>query len=690
MVTPAAAHPAPPARQRPRIPWKMATVAAGALLLLLWAGWARCGIGGCPDVDRLGAYQPDGAPLLVDRDGQELGHIQLADRSVVELESLPDAVPEAFLAVEDRRFWEHQGIDWRRVGGALVANVKAGGIEEGSSTITMQLARNLFPERLPGEQRTMKRKLLEMRVAREIEDQFDKPEILELYLNHIYFGGGARGIEAASQLYFGHSATYVSLAQAALLAALPKAPSRYDPRRHPERARERRNLVLDLMEEQGRIEPQQAAAARDARLGIRTDGSIPEQPVPFAPWVLEEIRERIEAEFGDSLYREPVRIVTTLDREVQQAAEEELVRQLRAIEGGAFGRFSGPRYGSGAEVAPEATPYLQGAVVVLEAATGDVLAWVGGRDWSHSTFDRARRAHRQVGSAFKPFVFAAALARGHPASERLSDQPVTVRVAAGEQWEPRNFEDDYDDSVTLRDALVRSKNAATVRLAREVGLSPALRLARQAGIAADVRPLPAVALGALPASPLALTAAYTAFANLGQAITPRLVRRVETIDGELLWEAPVTRREVLDPAVAYLVTDMLREAVDRGTARAVRQSGYGGPAAGKTGTTNEQHDAWFVGFTPDVVATVWIGFDRPRSIVPGASGGRLAGPPWARLMRRVDAERQQPGDWLRPADVVELPYEEATGRVFDRCDPPPGAPRELFLAKTLPPSACAG
>jgi penicillin-binding protein 1A len=669
--------------------WLLALLFVAMGLLAL--GWFRCGISGCPDVGRLGAYQPGGAPILVDRYGEEFGDLALAEQVVVALEDLPPFVGEAFLAVEDQRFRDHGGVDFRRVFGALLANVKAGGIREGSSTLTMQLARNLFSERIPAAQKTMARKLLEIRVAFSIERAYSKDEILELYLNHIYFGGGTRGIEAASQYYFRHSAESLTLREAALLAALPKAPTHYDPRRHPDKARERRDLVLDLMVEQGRIEEADAAEAREASLGVARRPRRSQREEPFAGWFVEQVRRELEEELGDSVYSDRVRIVTTLDQRAQKATERELAAQLRRIESGAWGRFRAPRYSAAAGGDEEGTDYLQGAVVLMEAQTGDVLAWVGGRDYGDSKFDRAEQARRQVGSAFKPFVFAAAIASGVPSTQQVSDQPMVVQLSGGDEWKPRNFGDSYLPSVTLRRALAESRNVATIRIAQSVGPGQVGDIARRAGLP-SVPDVPSAALGVAAASPVQLTAAFTPFATLGQRVSPRFIQRVESEDGEVIWEADETEREeVLDPAVAYVVTDFLRDAVRRGTGTAAN-FGMRVPTAGKTGTTNEQQDVWFVGFTPDVVGSVWIGFDQPRSIVHNASGGRLAAPVWGRIMRSVYGHRDRPGAWPMPAGVTTAQVDPVTGTVIaEGCQSPSGQSyREVFLSGTEPPASCTG
>ncbi|HEX6862080.1 MAG TPA: PBP1A family penicillin-binding protein, partial [Thermoanaerobaculia bacterium] len=615
-------------------------------------------------------------------------------RKVVPLFSLPSHVAQAFLAVEDKRFYEHQGIDWHRVGGAVLANLRAGGFDQGFSTITMQLARNVFPNRIPGEEQTTRRKLLEIRVAREIEEKYSKDEILELYLNHIYFGNRARGIEAASHQYFGHPAQQLTLEEAALLAALPKAPSHYDPRRHPEKARERRNLVIALMEEQGRVPWIMAEQARKAPLRLAPAPRQAQVESGLAPYFVEQVRRELEETFGPTLYTRPLRVVTTLDSRIQRAAEEELLRQLKLVESGQLGRFEAPLYSALASPPEDGVRYLQGAAVMLDAKTGDVLAWVGGRNYAHSQFDRVSQARRQPGSAWKPFVYAAALKEGFVLSQPLADTPITVKLPGGRVWRPQNFSDRYEGRVTMRDALVRSKNVPTVRLASAIGLGQVANLAREAGIEEESGiELPSMALGTVTVSPLELTGAYTAFANLGEAVAPRLVLRVEDEGGRVLWESRPDREPALEPAVAFLITDVLSEALERGTGTQVRAVGVVAPAAGKTGTTNDGADTWFVGYTPDLVAGIWLGFDQPRAILEDATGGSLAAPVWGRIVQRVYQNRKRPEPWKAPQGVVSRRVDSQTGLLLeDGCAARNGRParEELFIEGIEPAAYCPG
>ena len=665
-------------------------IAGAATWVFVGVTWQTCGLRGCPDPADLVAYQPAAAPVLLDRDGEVFTRLMPVDRAVVSLDSLPAFVVDAFIAVEDRRFYQHDGVDWRRVFGAALANVRAGGYDEGASTITMQLARNLFPDRLPARSRTMQRKLSEARVAQAIERRFEKYEILELYLNHIYFGDGAYGVDAAARAYFGHRAAELSVAEAATLAAMVRAPNHYDPRERPAAVRPRRDLVLALMGTQGLLDPQLVIAAAETPIET-ADKSEAAASAPSGAYFIERVRDLLEARFGEEMYGTGLRVRTTIDPLAQAAAERELAAQLSAIEGGRYGTWRSPRYGDDAALDASGTPYLQGAVVVMEAATGDVLALVGGRDHRQSRFDRAATGRRQVGSAFKPFVYAAALQHGFAPSQPIMDAPFAVRLDRNRTWEPENYEGGYDGLITMRDALVRSRNIPTVRLAQALGIEPIIHLAQGAGIEEAMEPNPSLALGTPSVTPLELTAAYTAFANLGTRVEPRFITSVEDSTGQVRWRNAVAARPAVDPAVAYVLTDMLRDVVDRGTGTAVRSAGFWGEAAGKTGTTSEAKDTWFVGYTPHIVASVWIGFDQPRPILARASGGALAAPVWGRLMREIagDAGRAEP--WQPPDDVVFRYVDPASGMVLaQECETQYGEipVREAFLRGSVPDSFC--
>ncbi len=662
-------------------------LAGFAVLVVLFAGflWQRCGIVGCPDVDKLRGYMPDEASVIVDQEGAEIGKLFVERRTIVSLDSLPKHVPNAFVAMEDKRYWEHNGVDWKRVFGAAWKNVKELGIEEGSSTITMQLARNVFPEKLPANQKTVWRKIGEARVAHEIEQEFSKQEILQLYLNQIYFGNSAYGIEAAAQEYFGKPAAQLTLSEAAILAALPRAPSRLNPRSNRERALEGRKVVLDRMVKQGLVSQAEATEAENSRLRLKQSRMKSHER---APYFVEAVRRTLEEQLGDAIYTEGYTIHTTLDLKAQEVAEDELRKQMQAIESGAYGRYRHTTYAVAIKDTlrdDEGAPYLQAAVVLMDPRTGDVRALIGGRDYDDSQFNRATQAVRQPGSAFKPFVYATAVAAGYPPSHRLVDKPIRLALDRRNSWEPKNYDGTYSGTVTMRDALVYSKNVATVRLAMEVGVDRVVATARQIGLNGRIPNVPSVVLGSAEVTPLALTSAYSTFATLGTHPEPRLVTRVVDRAGTVVWTQEALTSNALDPAVAYIVTSMMKDVVDRGTGTAVRGAGFTGVAAGKTGTTNDAADVWFVGFTPRLVGTVWIGFDKRKTVLRGATGGELAAPVWGRIMRRVS---EQTGDWLMPQGVEMRVVDELGNAIAENC-PVQGATRqEYFLSGSAPFATC--
>jgi penicillin-binding protein 1A len=668
---------------------KAVKIAAGTVVVVVWAAlflWIRCGVRGCPDVDRLNGYVPDRASVVLDYRGAEVGRIFMVRRVMVRLDELPRYVPAAFVTMEDRRFWEHDGIDWIRVAGAAYRNLREGGIEEGSSTITMQVARNVFPERLPAHQRTLWRKIAEARVARMIEQNYSKHQILELYLNQIYFGRGAYGIQAAAEEYFGKPASKLTLAEAAVLAALPRAPSRLNPRRNPELALKERCLVLRLMAAQGQITAPESEEACQATLRLRR--GVPRTNV-HAPYFVDAVRRQVENDLGDVIYTDGYTIETTLDLETQRIADEELRTQLRAIESGALGPFRHPTYDrvlADTTTHTAGTSYLQAAVVFMDPRTGDVRALIGGRDYIDSQYNRALRARRQPASLFKPFVFAAAIAEGYPPSIQLVDQPLRVALAGGGSWSPRNEDGIYAGTVTMRQALAVSSNVATVRLAMQVGLDRVIDMAHRVGVNGRIPAIPSIVLGSVEMTPLEVTAAYATFATLGWHPEPRLVTRVLDARGRVVWQKRPASARVLDPAIAFVVTNMLKDVVDRGSALPVRNAGYRGVVAGKTGTSNAATDAWFVGYTPDLVGTIWLGFDRPTGIVPGGKSGELAAPIWGRIMARR-SERSR--DWSRPAGVESRLMDDHGNVYANHCRGRDVLRSEYFVRGTAPRATCA-
>lgn len=669
--------------------YKFLGAALAAVWLLNFTLYATCGWRGCPDPMRLVAYQPGGASVLLDRNGRKFADLAPVQREMIKLSQMPDFVPSAFVAVEDKRFFQHKGVDWRRVAGAAFRNLKSGEIDQGSSTITMQLSRNVFSDRLKASDKSLRRKLFEARVAKQIERKFNKQEILELYLNHIYFGGGAYGIQSASRFYFEKPATQLKLHEAAALAALPKAPAHYDPRNKPQRARRRRDLVLDLMAQQGFITGEKAIDAKERRLGATRDAPGFHGKRPLGAYFAQLVRKELEDRLGEDVYTKRLKVYTTLDVNAQTAAEEELSKQLRAVERGAYGAVRGQTYGGYDQWTPEGPRYLQGAAVVMEVETGDVIALVGGRDYRHSRFNRATLAKRQSGSAFKPFVYAAALQKGYATTQPIMDSPVRL-VSNGRTWEPRNYDNDHFGMLSMRASLAYSRNIPSVRLAAAVGRDDIAAFAKSAGIKGEIKNTPMIALGITEVTPLELTSAFGAFAGIGERSEPRYVIRVEAENGDVVYRSAVQRKRAIDPAVAYVLTDILGDAVQYGTGTAVRDAGYHGPAAGKTGTTSDGADVWFIGYTPDLVAGIWVGYDERRPLPSRATGGSVSAPVFGRMMARIYRKRERPAGFIAPDNIVMRFVDPESGLVLeDGCSPRYGsAQREVFIADAEPESVC--
>ncbi len=601
--------------------------------------------------------------LVVANDGALIGEIGAEWRTSISLSALPLYVGQAFVAIEDQRFYVHDGVDLVGIAGALKDAMT--GHARGASTITQQLVGNMHPDLVDRRDKSVSRKLREQSAAREMERHYNKAQILDAYLNTIQFGHGWYGVEAASRHYFGHPASQLTLVEAATLAALPKGPAFYDPIRHPDSARVRRNLVLALMAQQEFITADVAHAAQRAPVVVAPDRGMP----AAAPYVVDLVRRELERD------RIPIgagglRITTSVDAALQRAANEALRAGTLRIES-----RPGWRHPTLAHHAPGRTDYLQGMIVALAPFTGDVLALTGGRDFAESPFDRATFALRQPGSAFKPIVYAAAFAAGAQANELVFDSAITIAMEHGPAYRPENSDGKFLGALLLRDALVHSRNTVAVQLAQRVGMDSVAALAQRLGISTPIAPYPSSAIGASAVRPIELVAAYTAFANGGPVARPRLVLRIQDAGGRTLYAAaPATLDSAaLDPRVAFVVRDLLRDVVARGTATAVRELvAEEIPVAGKTGTTNDNSDVWFIGMTPEIVAGVWLGFDTPRSIAPGAVGGTLAAPVWGEMIARYYRGRTTDDSaWdVLPPGVIPVLLDRATGAGADSTTPP--------------------
>lgn len=648
-------------------------VAATSLAIL----WPRCDGGGCPSVAALRTYTPPQATQVLDRDSHLLATLASERRIVVPLRRIPANVSGAFLAVEDKRFYQHHGVDWRRALGALARDVRTRSWSQGFSTITMQLARNVFPEQL-SRAKTLRRKLGEVVFAGQVEKAFRKDEILEMYLNQIYLGNGLYGVEAAAQGYFGKPVGQLTNAEAAMLAALPKAPSYYDPRRNAEGVRVRRDLVLELMAHAGVISDADAVEAKAKPLGL----IAPREASGAAPYFVAAVRRELIQRLGPDAETRGYRVYTTLDPRMQATAQRELVKQVQAVESGRMGRFRHPSCARGSSNPGNC---LQGLFVAMDPLTGEVSALVGGRDYALSQFDRVTQAKRQAGSAFKPIVFAAAIADGIPITTPLLGPDATDSLGT---YRPADHVSEAEN-VDLRDALRLSSNRATVVLGNRVGVSRVMAEAKDLGLTTPMRPYESSFIGAGEVVPMELVAAYSVFASGGTLVKPRLIRKVVDPEGRIVYQSAAERRFVLSPAVAFMTTSLMRDVVDRGTGNGVRAALPASiPAAGKTGTTDEGADVWFIGVTPDLVAGVWLGFDRPQAILADASGGGLAAPVWGRVVADYYQRHTPPAPWNAPPDVQVREVDRRTGKLATPYCPREDVVQEFFISGTEPTESC--
>ena len=654
----------------------------------LYGTWALiCRGNQCPSIEILAEYTPHQTSKLYAVDGRFIAELGLERRTLVKIDEIPKIVQDAFVNTEDKRFYQHAGIDWYRAV-AVVARAPIHGYSQGFSTITMQLARNVFPEKISRE-KSIIRKIKEAKVSRAIEDKYDKKKILELYLNQIDLGHGAYGVETASQRYFGKSVRDLNLAEAATLAALPKAPARYNPVRFPERAIQRRNTVIELMRQNGRISDADASRAKAYPLQLANKTVTGET----APYFVEWVRQQLDAQFGKQLYEQGLKVYTTLDLDMQSAAERALERQARAIEAGRFGPYHHETYEhymahrEGDEGA-SSSPYLQGAFLALDPRNGAVRSMIGGRDFDDSKFNRSVQALRQPGSTFKPIVYSAAIQNGRSASYIVNDSPLVLQVPGQPEWAPQNYDLKFLGEIPLRQSLYQSRNVSTVRLGMELGEQTVINEARNFGITSPIPPYPSIHIGAADVYPIEIISAYSAFANLGVRAAPNAIVRVENQKGEILWQPTPTRAQVLSPEEAWIIVDIMKDVIRRGSAAGVWASGFHLPAGGKTGTTNDGTNVWFIGYTADLVAGVWYGLDKPQKIKDNAQGGLLAAPTWTAFMTEVYRRKPQPPDWPKPISIVTREIDVSSGLLQTPYCPRDLVASEFYISGTEPTRDC--
>jgi penicillin-binding protein 1A len=648
----------------------------GALSLALVL---RVGGRDLPSPAHLQVITPATKTRVFDKDGRLIGEFFRENRSLVRLDEIPEHLVQAFIAVEDRDFWDHWGVDLTGVARAAVKNATSLSVSQGASTITQQLARNLFLTH----ERSVERKMKEAVLALRIEQNYSKEEILEMYLNQIYFGDGAYGVQSAARRFFGKDVTDLTVGESALLAGLPKNPRDYSPRRHLDAALRRRAIVLASMEACEFISPVERITAAAESVQVTGAPLSPDN----APYFMEMVRQFLEREYGSAaIYEGGLTVYTTLDLPLQREIERALEEQLTGLEKRSKAKATRIEYVTAREQG-ENPPlnYLQGAAIVVDAQTGAIRGLTGGRSFEESKFNRAVSARRQPGSAFKPFVYLAAIQRGFYPSYTLLDAEVVYEDPGQDDYVPRNYDRDFRGQVTMREALNRSLNVPTIRLQEEIQIGSVIDAARATGIRSPLPRVRSIALGSAEVTLEELTYAYGVFANDGIRVEPMFITRIEDRSGNVIREFKAQRREALPAAPVAVLNDMLQSAINYGTGASARQMGFGLPAAGKTGTTDDYADAWFVGYTPEVVTGVWVGYDQRVPIGDGMSGSRAALPLWTKIMIAATQDTE-PKEFVLPDGVVTREVcSESNYLALPSC---PERKEEVFLRGQVPSQRC--
>lgn len=627
------------------------------------AGFVIFSVWDLPEVNMLEQYKPSITSRVYSENNRLLAEFFTENRTPVVLADVPDTLTRALIATEDTRFYRHHGLDFHGIARALYRNIQAKRIVEGGSSLTQQLAKVLFltPEK------SYTRKFKEMALALRIEQRYTKNEILSLYLNQIYFGNGAYGIEAAARIYFGKSVKELNVAECALLAGLPRSPLRYSPFRSPQNALSRRAYVLNRMAAMQVISKAQADEAKKIPLPVQPNIQSGGQ----APYFVEYVRQKVEERFGSGiLYSGGLNIYTTLDDALQAHAEQAVRTGLAKIEA-----RRGKKKGT--------PPPVQAALVCIEPATGCIKAMVGGKDYAESQFNRAWQAVRQPGSAFKPLIYAAAIDRGFSAADILDDSPLTVSVDRKKNWSPENFSRTYQGPVTLRRALAQSLNVPTVRLLEKIGIQETIEYAKKFGIRNQLNPYLSLALGSSDITLYELASVYAVFANHGVRVGPVSIRMITDSSGQVIYANDTLPEQLMKPETAFLITNLLRGVIEHGTAWKARELGR--PAAGKTGTTNNYRDAWFVGYTPSLLAGVWVGYDDHRTIGTKETGAKAALPIWIDFMKSAHANAD-PEDFSVPEGIIFKNIDPRSGLLStETCKQ---SIREAFIVGTEPRKYC--
>lgn len=650
-----------------------------------------------PDIDTLETFQPKRVTRVWSADQHHLLDFKEENRELIrDFDEIPQAMKDALISIEDRRFFSHWGIDVRRIFGAMLANVRTLDLtREGASTLTQQLARNLYQK--VGTQRSSDtleetldsyaRKVREQITAVHIERLYTKREILVMYLNTVFFGHDAHGLKSAARLYFDKEVEDLQVEECALLAGLLKAPNTYSPFNSHEKAKKRRNQVLVEMVRGGKMGPTQMR--RLAAEPIRVQRGQKADTYGLAPYFVEYVRRQLGDKYGKSLYQDGYSVHTTVRADMQTIAEQHFNTQLDNVQS-VVDKYVA-RLDSTA-LPDSVSTRVQGAFVAMDPHTGEILAMIGGRG---DRYNRAYQAKRQAGSSFKPFVYAVALDNGRFPIDVLDDNAITITERDGSVWTPENYDRKFLGRMTLREGFMQSRNIIALKLAQDVTAGRVSQYAKAMGLTTPIPEVPSIGIGSASVILLEMVAAYAVFPNRGIYVEPTAVQRIEDADGNIIEKATTQRREVLRPAVTVLMTDMMRSVMDGrlGTGRGARSRyGFRAPAAGKTGTTNDYRDAWFIGFTPDLVAGVWVGVDDPRVSLANQAGSAAALPLWARFMKDVYAELEPYRsrarvDFEYPEDLVEFRQvcQDTYTLATRYC---PNQTRDLFIKGGAMPPGC--
>jgi penicillin-binding protein 1A len=618
---------------------------------------------------------------IYDIDGNVYSRLYGENRILVNVNQISPLFKKALLAREDSRFYEHHGVDLVGVSRALTSNLSHFTLLQGGSTITQQLARNSFDLG----KRDLSRKILEAFMALRIELTFSKDQILDYYINRIYFGSGYYGLEAAARAYFGKSAAQVNLPEAATLAGLIRSPNRYSPINNPSGAVTQRNEVLDRMAELGYISSSEEQAAKAAPL--KTSGKP--SSVPQQNYAMDALYHELQGIVSqDEIDSGGLKIYTTLDPALQLAADSAVDSLLTQVEDKSD--YKHPRksaYTEGDRANEAATPYLQGAALVIDNHSGGIRAIVGGRDYKDSKFDRALQAVRSVGSTVKPFIYAAGYESGLFPGSQISDDPIRPgEVPEAPRWNPGNSDGSSRGILPLRDGLIFSRNTMTIRVGEHVGLGKVQSLLTEAGLGNNIPKLPSIYLGAFGSTLKEVTAAYAAFPSGGVRREPYLIERIDDKEGRIIYQARPLQRQILKPAISWMMAETLEGVLSRGTAASAKSLGLDRTAAGKTGTTDDYKDAWFVGFTNSLTCGVWVGFDQPQTIEQRGYGATLALPIWVKIIEKASRTKYPDGDFTPPEPVIQVQLCSVSNEIAtDECRAA-GTAYQITLPQSMVPS----